>query len=66
MLAPEEPVFHDQKPETPEVASERRRLLALLIAMTAIAPLTLNIIVPAVPNLAVVLDASADTVQLTV
>ena len=34
--------------------------------MTAIAPLTLNIIVPAVPNLAVVLDASVDTVQLTV
>ena len=66
MLAPEEPVFHDQKPETPEAASARRRLLALLIAMTAIAPLTLNIIVPAVPNLAVVLGASADRVQLTV
>ena len=53
-------------PETAEARSARRRLLALLIAMTAIAPLTLNIIVPAVPHLAVVLDASVDTVQLTV
>ncbi len=38
----------------------------MLIAMTAIAPLTLNIIVPAVPNLAILLNASTDTVQLTV
>ena len=52
--------------ETPAAALARRRLLALLIAMTAIAPLTLNIIVPAVPNLAVLLNASVDTVQLTV
>ena len=34
--------------------------------MTAIAPLTLNIIVPAVPNLAVQMNATADTVQLTI
>lgn len=53
-------------PETAAAKSARRRLLALLIAATAIAPLTLNIIVPAVPNLAVVLNASVDTVQLTV
>jgi MFS transporter, DHA1 family, multidrug resistance protein len=66
MLAPEDRrEIHDQN-ETPEAASARRRLLALLIAMTAIAPLTLNIIVPAVPNLAAVLDASTDTVQLTI
>jgi DHA1 family bicyclomycin/chloramphenicol resistance-like MFS transporter len=52
--------------ETPAAASARRRLSALLIAMTAIAPLTLNIIVPAVPNLAAVLNASTDTVQLTI
>jgi MFS transporter, DHA1 family, multidrug resistance protein len=52
--------------ETPAAASARRRMLALLIAMTAIAPLTLNIIVPAVPNLAILLNASTDTVQLTV
>jgi len=66
MLAPEDRhVIRDQT-ETPEAASARRRLLALLIAMTAIAPLTLNIIVPAVPNLAVVLNAPIDTVQLTV
>ena len=66
MLAPEEREAEDQIKETPAAASARRKLLALLIAMTAIAPLTLNIIVPAVPNLAVVLDASVDTVQLTV
>lgn len=53
-------------PETAAAKSARRRLLALLIAMTAIAPLTLNIIVPALPNLAVQLGASVDTVQLTV
>jgi DHA1 family bicyclomycin/chloramphenicol resistance-like MFS transporter len=56
----------DSLPESRAARSERRRLLALLIAMTAIAPLTLNIIVPAVPNLALVLGASVDTVQLTV
>ncbi len=60
------PPPHHETPETPEAAAARRRLLALLIAMTAIAPLTLNIIVPAVPHLAVVLNASADTVQLTI
>jgi DHA1 family bicyclomycin/chloramphenicol resistance-like MFS transporter len=66
MLAPEDRETQDQIKETPAAAAARRKLLALLIAMTAIAPLTLNIIVPAVPNLAVVLDASVDTVQLTV
>lgn len=60
------PSPHQETPETPEAAAARRRLLALLIAMTAIAPLTLNIIVPAVPHLAVVLSASTDTVQLTI
>jgi MFS transporter, DHA1 family, multidrug resistance protein len=67
MLAPEDRRERpDQNIETPEAAAARRRLLALLIAMTAIAPLTLNIIVPAVPNLAAELNASADTVQLTI
>ena len=66
MLAPQDREIPDQAKETPAAASARRKLLALLIAMTAIAPLTLNIIVPALPNLAVVLDASVDTVQLTV
>jgi MFS transporter, DHA1 family, multidrug resistance protein len=66
MLAPEDRHRIQDHAETPEAASARRRLLALLIAMTAIAPLTLNIIVPAIPNLAVELNASADTVQLTI
>jgi DHA1 family bicyclomycin/chloramphenicol resistance-like MFS transporter len=42
------------------------RLLGLLICMTAIGPTTLNILVPALPNLAKLLGTDADTVQLAV
>jgi len=52
--------------ETAAATAARRRLLALLIAMTAIGPLSLNIIVPAVPHLAVTLAANVSTVQLTI
>ena len=41
------------------------RLLALLITMTAIGPLSLNILMPAVPGLAATLVADPATVQLT-
>ena len=41
------------------------RLLALLIAMTAVGPLTLNILTPAMPGLIVTFGADAGTVQLT-
>jgi len=41
------------------------RLLALLMAMTAIGPATLNILVPALPGLVLVLATDSDTVQLT-
>jgi DHA1 family bicyclomycin/chloramphenicol resistance-like MFS transporter len=41
------------------------RLLALLMAMTAIGPATLNILVPALPHLVTVLSTDSDTVQLT-
>jgi DHA1 family bicyclomycin/chloramphenicol resistance-like MFS transporter len=41
------------------------RLLALLIAMTALAPLSLNILAPALPGLIVTLGADPGTVQLT-
>jgi DHA1 family bicyclomycin/chloramphenicol resistance-like MFS transporter len=41
------------------------RLLALLMAMTAIGPATLNIVVPALPGLIVQLDTDPGTVQLT-
>lgn len=40
--------------------------LALLMAMSAIGPLALNIIVPAVPNLAATMRTDAGTVQLTI
>ncbi len=42
------------------------RLLGLLICLTAIGPTTLNILVPALPNLAQALGSDADTVQLAV
>lgn len=42
------------------------RLLGLLICITAIGPTTLNILVPALPNLAKALGTDADTVQLAV
>jgi DHA1 family bicyclomycin/chloramphenicol resistance-like MFS transporter len=41
------------------------RLLALLMAMTAIGPATLNILVPALPGLTVRLATDSATVQLT-
>ena len=42
-----------------------RRLLPLLMAMTAIGPATLNILVPALPGLVTRLASDAGTVQLT-
>jgi DHA1 family bicyclomycin/chloramphenicol resistance-like MFS transporter len=42
-----------------------RRLLPLLMAMTAIGPATLNILVPALPGLAARLGSDTGTVQLT-
>jgi DHA1 family bicyclomycin/chloramphenicol resistance-like MFS transporter len=41
------------------------RLLALLIGMTAVGPLSLNILAPAMPGLIVTFGAEAGTVQLT-
>jgi len=41
------------------------RLLALLIGVTAVGPLSLNILAPAMPGLIVTLGAGAGTVQLT-
>lgn len=48
------------------LATHPWRLLPLLMAMTAIGPLTLNILVPAVPGLAETLNTDAATVQLTI
>src|SRR5882724_4616557 len=41
------------------------RLLALLIGMTAVGPLSLNILAPAMPGLIVTFGTEAGTVQLT-
>ena len=48
-----------------EVSATPWRLLALLMAMTAIGPATLNILVPALPGLVSLLASDAETVQLT-
>ncbi len=50
----------------PRAPTSPYALLALLMAMTAIGPLTLNILVPAIPNLVVTMNADHGTVQLTV
>jgi DHA1 family bicyclomycin/chloramphenicol resistance-like MFS transporter len=43
-----------------------RSLLLLLIAMSAIGPVSLNIVVPAIPGLAATLAADTGTIQLTI
>jgi DHA1 family bicyclomycin/chloramphenicol resistance-like MFS transporter len=50
----------------PRAPASPGALLALLMAMTAIGPLTLNILVPAVPNLVVTMNTDPATVQLTI
>ncbi|HKY85246.1 MAG TPA: multidrug effflux MFS transporter [Pseudorhodoplanes sp.] len=50
----------------PRAPTSPYALLALLMAMTALGPLTLNILVPAVPNLAAVFNTDTATVQLTI
>ncbi len=59
-------IVHDIKAKTRPVTAPNWRLLTLLIAMTAIGPATLNILVPALPGLATRLSTDAGTVQLTV
>jgi DHA1 family bicyclomycin/chloramphenicol resistance-like MFS transporter len=54
---------HPPKPE--EVRRAPWRLLVLLVGMSAIGPLSLNILVPAVPGLVATLRSDPATVQLT-
>jgi len=60
----------DQTAQRPATESAARGtpwgLLALLMAMTAIGPTSLNILVPALPSLRAVFAVEADTVQLSV
>ena len=51
--------------QTPSKQATPWRLLALLMAMTAIGPATLNILVPALPGLVTRLASDTGTVQLT-
>ena len=55
----------NQSAVTPQPSGTPWRLLALLMAMTAIGPATLNILVPALPGLVTRLATDAGTVQLT-
>jgi DHA1 family bicyclomycin/chloramphenicol resistance-like MFS transporter len=50
----------------PLSGSAARRLIYLLIAMTAVGPTSLNILVPAVPGIADLLKTDLGTVQLTI
>jgi MFS transporter, DHA1 family, multidrug resistance protein len=52
-------------PTAKEVRRAPWRLLVLLVGMSAIGPLSLNILVPAVPGLVATLASDAATVQLT-
>jgi len=60
----------DQSAHRPKSDSANRRtpwrLLALLMAMTAIGPTSLNILVPALPGLSAIFAVDPDTVQLAV
>ncbi len=51
--------------ETPATQATPWRLLLLLMAMTAIGPATLNIVVPALPGMVTRLSTDTGTVQLT-
>ena len=52
-------------PEFPPDRPAPLRLIVLLMAMSAIGPVSLNILVPATPGLAVLFDTKVETVQLT-
>ena len=53
-------------PTPPPTTADGRRLLVLLIAMASLGPLSVNIIVPAVPGLAASLNADPAAVQTTI
>src|SRR4029077_4789887 len=55
----------DQARPAPEARAGARRVLILLIAMTAIGPMALNILTPAVPGLVATFGTDPAAVQLT-
>ena len=57
--------MHDVRPKPHAGTATPWRLLMLLMAMTAIGPATLNILVPALPGLITRLGTDTGTVQLT-
>jgi DHA1 family bicyclomycin/chloramphenicol resistance-like MFS transporter len=67
-LTKEGPTLLDPAPQDQKTELRRTpwRLLALLIAMTGVSSLSLNILVPAMPSLAISFATDPATVQLTV
>jgi MFS transporter, DHA1 family, multidrug resistance protein len=57
--------FPDQARAAPKARIGARRVLVLLVAMTAIGPMALNILTPAVPGLVVTFGTDPASVQLT-
>jgi MFS transporter, DHA1 family, multidrug resistance protein len=55
----------EQALAAPEARAGARRVLVLLVAMTAIGPMALNILTPAVPGLVTTFGTDAAAVQLT-
>lgn len=55
----------DQARSAPEARAGARRVLVLLVAMTAIGPMALNILTPAVPGLVATFGTDPAAVQLT-
>lgn len=55
----------DQARSAPKARAGARRVLILLVAMTAIGPMALNILTPAVPGLVVTFGTDPAAVQLT-
>jgi DHA1 family bicyclomycin/chloramphenicol resistance-like MFS transporter len=58
--APDAPAPLDSRKAPPRAA-----LLALLVAIASIGPMSLNIVMPALPGIAAALESDAETVQLT-
>src|SRR4051795_6510264 len=68
MPPPGRSVLDPDRPQDAAVRTDQGhpwRLLALLIGMTAVGPLSLNILAPAMPGLIVTFGADAGAVQLT-
>src|SRR5262245_9628278 len=63
---PKSPLVNHDPAAVPPTTTAGWRLLALLIAVSSVGPLSVNIILPAIPGLALAFQADPAIVQLTV